>query len=159
MRWVVVASAAVALALAACAPQLAARSAAPPGRTARLDELHGFWGIKGYRLELSTGVALAVTCRHGGPCERLQVTSDDGRIAEVRQASLDTLERSGIANAATSAGFVVIGRAAGATRVRVHTRRGDRTIAVTVVPPPAHGAPATRAAPLQARSRSARRRP
>ena len=44
-------------ALAACAtgclPTLAAESAAPPGRAARLDEDVTFWGTKHYRLELS----------------------------------------------------------------------------------------------------------
>lgn len=49
---------AVLVALAAgCAPTLDARSAAPPGRSARLDPVKGFWGTKSYRVQVSTGVA------------------------------------------------------------------------------------------------------
>lgn len=124
--------------LAACAPSLTAQSVAPPGRTARLDEVTGFWGtIKSYRLELSQGVALAFTCSRGGPCEHIRVTSDDPRIAEIRTASLGVLERSGLANQATSAAAIVVGKTAGTTRVRVHADEGDREIAVTIVAPPA----------------------
>jgi hypothetical protein len=133
------------LALASsCNPTLSARSAAPPGRTARLDEVHGFWGnIKSYRMELSQGVALAVTCHRGGPCERLTITSDDPDVAEARLASLGALEPSGRYNQATSAAVVVIGKSPGTTRLHLRSREGSRTIAVTVVAPPAS---ATRAA-------------
>ncbi|HEX3764803.1 MAG TPA: hypothetical protein VHW23_39175, partial [Kofleriaceae bacterium] len=48
----------VALAAAGCLPTLRAESTAPPGRAARLDAETGFWGITGYRMELSQGVAL-----------------------------------------------------------------------------------------------------
>ena len=123
--------------LAACAPNLTAQSVAPPGRTARLDELTGFWGsIKSYRLELSQGVALAFTCYRGAPCEHVRVTSDDPRIAEVRTASLGVLERSGLANQAGSAASIVVGKAPGLTKVHVHSEEGDREIAVTIVAPP-----------------------
>ncbi len=125
------------LALAAgCNPVLVAQSAAPPGRSARLDEVRGFWGIKGYRMELSQGVALALTCYQGGPCEKMSVVSDDPAIAEVRRASLGTLERSGIYNQATAAAVVVVGKSPGTTTIRVRSKEGHRDIAVTVVPPP-----------------------
>jgi hypothetical protein len=125
------------LALAAgCNPTLVAQSAAPPGRSARLDEISGFWGIKGYRLELSQGVALALTCYQGGPCEKLSVVSDDPAIAEVRRASLGTLEHSGMSNQATAAAAVIVGKSPGTTRVRVRSKDGHRDIAITVVPPP-----------------------
>jgi hypothetical protein len=130
-------AAAACLALAAgCNPILVAQSAAPPGRSARLDEVSGFWGIQSYRMELSQGVALALTCHHGGPCEKLTVISDDPAIAEVRRASLGTLERSGLYNQATAAAVVVVGKSPGTTRIRVHSKDGHRDIAVSVVPPP-----------------------
>ncbi len=131
------AAAAACLVLAAgCNPFLVAQSAAPPGRSARLDEVKGFWGLKSYRMELSQGVALALTCHHGGPCEQLSVVSDDPAIAEVRRASLGTLERSGMFGQATAAALVVVGKAPGTTRIRVRSKDGHRDIAVSVIPPP-----------------------
>jgi hypothetical protein len=135
------------LALAACNPVLVAQSAAPPGRSARLDEVRGFWGLQSYRMELSQGVALALTCYQGGPCERMAAASDNPGIAEVRRASLGTLERSGMYGQATASAMVVVGKSPGTTQIRVRTKDGHRDIAVTVVPPPAPAAlPATRAA-------------
>jgi hypothetical protein len=131
------------IALAAgCNPTLSAQSMAPPGRAARLDAIDSFWGIKGYRLALSKGVAIAVTCNHGGPCGKLRVSSDDPSIAEVHDASLGVLQPShgGVYapdNHATAAAFVVVGKAPGTTKVRVRTNDGGRTIDVTIVPPPA----------------------
>jgi len=134
------AAAAVALAVAAlataCAPTLSARSVPPPGRSARLDEVRGFWGIKSYRMELSEGVALAFACTQGGPCEKMTVTSDDPSIAEVRPASLSSLEPNGFYNQAAPAAAVVVGKAAGTTHLHVRTRHGGRDIAVRIVPPP-----------------------
>ncbi len=129
---------AVLLALApACKPTLSAYSAAPAGRSARLDEVHGFWGnIKYYRLEVSQGVAIALTCHRGGPCERLAITSEDPGIAEARLGSLGTLEPSGRTNQATTAAVVIVGKSPGTTRLRLRSSAGGRTIAVTVIPPP-----------------------
>ena len=126
-----------ALALAGCVPTLTAQSAAPPSRMARLDAIDGFWGPKGYRLALSQGVAIAVTCNRGGPCEKLRVTSDDPAIAEVRMASLSRLEpadRSG--NQQTAAALVVVGKSPGSTTVRVRTARGGQDIRVSIVAQP-----------------------
>lgn len=125
----------------ACNPTLSAQSVAPPGRAARLDTIDGFWGIKGYTLSLSKGVAIAVTCNHGGPCAKLRVTSDDPAIAEVHDASLGVLQPShgGVYapdNQATAAAFVVVGKAPGTTKVRVRTSDGGRTINVTIVSAP-----------------------
>jgi hypothetical protein len=125
------------VALSGCLPTLSAQSAQPPGRTARLDEVHGFWGLKGYTMELSHGAAIAVACTRGGPCRDLAVASDDPSIAEVRRASLGTLERAGISNQATSTAVVVVGKAAGQTRIRVTTRDGGRVIPITVITQPA----------------------
>ena len=130
------AAAACAALAAGCNPVLVAQSAAPPGRSARLDEVRGFWGLKSYRMELSQGVALALTCYQGGPCEKLSVVSDNPAIAEVRRASLGTLERSGIYNQAPAAALVVVGKAPGTTRVRVRSKDGHRDIVITVVAPP-----------------------
>lgn len=126
-------------ALAACNPTLAAQSAAPPGRAARLDSIDGFWGIKAYRLELSQGVAIAITCNRGGPCEDLRLASDDPAIADVRTGALSKLEPNHgyDANQATAAALVIVGKAPGTTIVRVRAREGHRDIFVTVVPPPA----------------------
>jgi hypothetical protein len=125
-------------ALAACNPYLSGQSVAPPGRAARLDEVVGFWGnIKSYRLELSRGVAIAVTCNYGGPCEHASVVSDDPAIAEVRTASLGVLERAGMDNnKQTASAFVVVGKATGTTRVHVRAKEGRREIAVTVIAAP-----------------------
>jgi len=120
-----------------CAPNLSAQSVAPPGRTARLDEVRGFWGIQSYRIELSAGVALAVTCYQTGPCEELSVISDNPAIAEVRPASIGTLERNGMGtNQATSSGIVIVGKAPGTARLRLRTKDGKRDIAVTIIAPP-----------------------
>jgi hypothetical protein len=148
------AAACLALALAAgCNPILVAQSAAPPGRAARLDEVDGFWGLKSYRMELSQGVALALTCYEGGPCEKLSVISDDPAIAEVRRASLGRLERSGMYGQATSAALVVVGKSPGTTRIRVRSKDGHRDLAVTVIPPP--GPISVQAVSRQARARQA----
>lgn len=126
------------LAITACHPMLAAESPAPPGRSARLDAVDGFWGVQSYRLELSQGVALAVSCTYGGPCEKLVATSDDMTIAEVRAASLQTLRPVGyMGNQQPAAAVVIVGKAPGTTTIRLHSQDGGRDIRVTVVPPPA----------------------
>lgn len=140
-------AAAVAIAIAAgtattaCHPMLVAESAAPPGRAARLDAVNGFWGVTGYRLELSQGIALAVSCTYGGPCEKLVATSEDPAIAVVRAASLATLRPVGFAaNQQPAAAVVIVGKAPGTTTIRLRSKDGDRDVRVTVVPPPAPAA-------------------
>jgi hypothetical protein len=123
-------------ALAACSPSLSAQSVAPPGRSARLDPVKGFWGTKSYRVEISQGVALAMTCYHGGPCQRVRVISDNPAIAEARLASLGVLQASSWTDAATASALVIVGKAPGTTRVHVSTADGGREIAVTVIAPP-----------------------
>lgn len=125
--------------LAACNPHLYQQSVAPPGRSARLDQVTGFWGnVKHYRLEVSDGVALALTCNHGGPCEKLTVTSENPAVAEVRPASLSALQPVGYGHTPQPASaFVVVGKAPGSTRLRVTAKEGNRTVLVTVVPSPA----------------------
>ena len=135
------------LALAACGPNLSAQSVAPPGRSARLDEVRGFWGtIKSYRLELSRGVAIAVTCTDMGPCEHVRAVSDNPAIAEVRAASLGVLEKNGFLNNQTSSAVVLVGRAPGVTHVHVTSKEGHRDITVTIVGSP-DPAPAVATAP------------
>lgn len=124
------------IALGGCVPTLAAQSTAPPSRSARLDAIDGFWGPKGYRLELSQGVAIAVTCNKGGPCEKLRLSSDDPAIAEVRMASLSRLEQVGYGNQQTAAALVVVGKAPGSTTIRVRSAHGGQDIHVTIVPQP-----------------------
>ena len=124
------------LALAACNPTLTQQSVAPPGRAARLDPVNGFWGLKYYKLELSEGVALALTCNEGAPCEKVNVVSEDPAIAEVRPASLSALERVGWTDNVMSSAFVVVGKAPGTTKLHVRTGDGNRDVVVTVVAPP-----------------------
>ena len=125
------------LCLAACNPYLTQQSVAPPGRSARLDEVRGFWGLKHYRLEISEGVALALTCNQGGPCEKTTVISDDRSIAEVRPASLSALQPVGLSSQMPSSAFVVVGKAPGTTKLHVRAKEGTREVVVTVVAPPA----------------------
>jgi hypothetical protein len=132
----------LALTASACAPTLVAQSAPPAGRVARLDSVDGFWGVKSYRLELSTGVALALHCYRGGPCEKMEVRSDSPNV-EVRLASIGTLEKVGYTHHQTpAAGFVVIGKAPGPAKLTVRTQGKTREVAVTVVPPPSPAPPA-----------------
>lgn len=123
-------------AFAACNPYLTVQSPAPPGRTARLDQVKNFWGLQRYRLELSRGVAIAITCEHGGPCEHMHVVSDDPAIAEVRAASLGVLQTS-LDGEQTEAALVIVGKAPGQTRVHVREKDGSRDVIVTVVAAPA----------------------
>ena len=127
------------IALAACNPYITQQSVAPPGRSARLDEVTGFWGtIKHYRLEISEGVALALTCNRGGPCEKVNVVSEDPAIAEVRPASLSKLESSPYTtqNQQPASAFVIVGKAPGKTKLHLRAKEGKRDIVVTVVAPP-----------------------
>jgi hypothetical protein len=135
-----------ALGAAGCLPTLAAESAAPPGRAARLDEDVTFWGTRHYRVELSQGVALAISCRDGGPCEKLVATSDNPAIAEVRATSLAALRPAGYSgNQQSAAAVVVVGKAPGTTTIRLRSKNGGRDVPVAVIAPPAHS-PATAAA-------------
>ena len=125
------------LAVAACNPYLTQQSVAPPGRAARLDPVNGFWGLKHYKLELSQGVALALTCNQGGPCSKPNIISDDPAIAEVRPASLGRLESIGYSMDATpSSAFVIVGKAPGTTKLHLRTKDGTRDVIVTVIAPP-----------------------
>jgi hypothetical protein len=124
-------------ALAGCLPTLVAESPAPPGRSARLDEINGFWQVQSYTLELSQGVAIAISCSASKPCSHVELTSDAPEHAEVRTASFDVLRRSGWAgNAATASAFVVVGKAPGTAHLHLKSDEGPRDIAVTVVAPP-----------------------
>ena len=128
------------LVLVACNPYVYQHSAPPPGRSARLDRVDGFWGLKRYRLEVSQGVAVALTCQQGGPCEKVKVVSDNPAIAEVRPASLSALATAGYAEQQPWSAFVVLGKAPGVTKLRVYARKGKREIDVTVVTAPTQGA-------------------
>jgi hypothetical protein len=131
------AAVAVIAVVSACNPILRAESPAPPGRSARLDEVTNRWGvIKSYRMELSQGVALAMTCYYGGPCEKMKVVSDDPNIADVRPASLGVLEHSGLAATATASAVVVVGKTPGSTKLHLTSKEGDREIVVTIIEPP-----------------------
>ena len=128
--------AALLAALPGCLPTLTAESLPPPGRTARLDAITGFWGVRGYRLELSQGVAIAVSCTASGPCEQLTASSDDPAIAEARPAALNVLRPTGYSfNQQPAAAIVVVGKQPGRTTVRLHSAAGDRKIQITVAAP------------------------
>ncbi len=128
--------------LAGCPPALTAQSTAPPSRAARLDAITGFWGVENYRLEISKGVAIAISCSSGKPCEKMRAVSDDPSIVEVRDASLAQLEQQGNAFASrvyerqTMSALVAIGKSPGKATIHVRSANGDRDIYVTVVAPP-----------------------
>lgn len=129
--------------IGACGPTLIAQSTPPAGRVARLDPVNGFWGLKSYRLELSSGVAIALACYRGAPCEHLDVRSDSQNV-EVRKASIGQLERNAFSgNAQPTSGFVVIGKAPGPANLVVRGSGKTRLVAVNVVAPPQPTAPAT----------------
>jgi hypothetical protein len=132
--------AAVALALAAtclgCNPYLTAQSLPPPGRAGSLEAVDGFWSIKYYKLELSAGTALALTCEQGGPCRMMRAVSRDPEVAQVIPASLARLETTGWAANRPAASFVVVGKRAGTTTIEVRAKEGKRRIEVTVLAPP-----------------------
>jgi len=125
----------VLLALSACAPSLSQQSLAPPGRAARLEEVMGFWSVKYYKVEVSQGVALALTCDENGPCRNVNVVSDDPAIAETRPASLVAMQAISFTAQAPASAFVIVGKHPGTTRLHVHAKR-SREIVVTVVAPP-----------------------
>ena len=125
--------------MTACSPNLYVESPQPPGRSARLDEVNTFWGLQYYRMELSAGVAIALTCNRGAPCEHMKVVSDDPSIAEIRLASLGVLKPNPYNTnhqQQTEAGLVVVGKAPGKTTLRVTSEEGHREVVVTVIPPP-----------------------
>lgn len=145
-------AAALAIALASltgCLPTLSGQSVPPPGRTARLDAVDGFWQTKYYRLELTEGVAFALTCNKGGPCEKLVAKSDNPAIADVRPASLSRLEPNDYrGNQTAASAIVIVGKQAGETWVRLRSKDGDRDVKVTIVAPPTLGTPAQVASPV-----------
>lgn len=124
--------------LAGCNPYLTQQSVAPPGRQAHLNEVRGFWGLKHYRLNISEGVALAVTCERGGPCKNAKVVSRNPAIAEVRAAALSQLKPVGMGGRVQSppSAFVIVGKSPGTTRLHLTTEDGGRDVWVTVAASP-----------------------
>ena len=140
-RATLVLAAALGAALAGCNPYLSAQSLPPPGRTGSLAPVEGAWGsIKRYELTISTGTALAINCEHGGPCQDLEARSLDTDVAQVIPATLARLDPAGYASNRPAAQFVVVGKRAGRTTIRVKARSGTRRIVVEVVPTPAPAA-------------------
>ncbi|HLL21003.1 MAG TPA: hypothetical protein VK427_02680, partial [Kofleriaceae bacterium] len=127
----------------ACGPYLIAQSTPPPGRVASLER-----DGDEYDLQLTQGVAIAVSCDDHSPCKDVVVSTEDAAIADVKGAAFGTLERDPyLLDAAAPAGVVVIGKAPGKTRVKVKSSGGTKTIDVTVIRPPMTGEPATIARP------------
>jgi hypothetical protein len=126
------------LSVAACDPALTTQTAAPPGRTALFEDVTGFWGtVQSYKLEISQGTAIAVTCSRGGPCTDAALTADNPALVDARRAALGTLVPNGLnGNLATESAFVIFGKAPGTTHLHLHAKQGDRDIAVTVVAQP-----------------------
>ena len=127
--------------LTACNPMLYQASAPPPARAARLDPVTNWLGVtKRYRLELSEGVAVAMRCEQGGPCEHMAVVSENPQIAEVRIASLSQLQTSPYGGSSYQqqplAALVVVGKAPGSTKLHVSTKEGSRLVTVTVIEAP-----------------------
>jgi hypothetical protein len=94
---------------------------------------------KRYRLEVSEGVAVAVKCEHGGPCEKMKISSENPAIAEVRMATLSALQQVGYPHSMMQqppAAFVVVGKAPGSTKLHISAKGGSRVVTVNVVAAP-----------------------
>ena len=130
--------AALVLALVGCGPTLAVHSSPPPGRIASFaaNDDH-------YDVDLSQGVAIAITCHDGGPCKNVVVSTTDASIVDVKGAAFGALERDPYRGAFTPAGVVLVGKSPGRAKVKVKTSDGSKTIHVTVLAPPASGAHST----------------
>jgi hypothetical protein len=129
-----------------CGPILSAQSLPPPGRIAAFQENDGH-----YDLELSQGVAIAISCYNDGACQDVVVATGDENIADVAGASIGANAlAAGIVDGgrsmryptATTSGFVIVGKNPGKTKVKVKTSKGGKTINVNVVAPPPSSAPA-----------------
>ena len=116
-----------------CGPVLSSQSAPPPGRTASFDSNDGH-----YDLDISQGVAIAISCYDDGPCKDVVIATEDESIADVRGASVTaTAERDPYTyRTLTPASIVIVGKAPGKTRVKVKTKDGSKTINVHVLAPP-----------------------
>jgi hypothetical protein len=130
----------------ACGPVLNAQTLPPPGRIATFEANDGH-----YDLALSQGVAISISCYDGGACKEVVVSTADAKIADVHGASIGANALSaGVIEAAprmrystaTTAGFVIVGKTVGKTKVKVKTSEGSKTINVNVLAPPIPGAPA-----------------
>jgi hypothetical protein len=147
--YVVVAIAAI-FWMSGCGPTLTAQSSPPPGRIAALDS-----NDDKYDLDISSGVAIAISCYDDGPCKNVVVSTEDESIAAVKGAAFGAIDKSQQPyphNAVYSgtyahSGVVIIGKKPGNTKVKIKTSDGSRTINVTVVAPPASGTASTIAAP------------
>ena len=119
----------LALGVAGCEPTLSALTTPPPGREAELD-------TESDAVRISEGVALAIECRgQSGPCTALALESDDAAVADARVVFRDELASS-TGGPRSAAAFVIVGRRAGETRVRLSSDEGSRTLAVEVVGAP-----------------------
>ena len=117
---------AVGLAAPGCHPSLYAESSPPPGRLGRFDPISNFWGVQGYRLELSQGIAIAIACSDDDQCENLVATCDNPAIADIRKVENQQSDT-----------VVIVGKAPGTTVVHMRTKNDGRDIKLTIVPPPA----------------------
>ena len=127
--------------LTACNPSLYQASAPPPARAARLDPVTNWLGVtKRYRLEVSEGVAVALRCEHGGPCEHMKVVSENPAVADVRMASLSQLQQNPYGGSSYQqqplAALVVVGKAPGSTKLHIRVKGGSRDVTVTVIAAP-----------------------
>ena len=128
-------------ALVGCGPTLAAQSSPPPGRIASFEPNDDH-----YDLDLSQGVAIAISCYDDGPCKNVVVSTDDEAIVDVKGAAFGALEQNPYTyQTLTPAGVVLVGKHPGKTKVKVKTKDGSKTIHVTVIAPPRHGHRATAA--------------
>lgn len=109
-----------------CGPWLYAMSTPPPGAVGMLD-------TDDERAEVSEGAALAFRCEKHGPCKHATATSDDPEIADVLPANLARLDEAFWNGVQPPTTFVIVGKAAGRTRVHVRSSDGDVTLDVVVV--------------------------
>ena len=124
-----------ALVVAGCGDvKVQALTVPPPGKVAELD-------AENLTLELSRGVAFAFECyentSYNGPCRDSSVSAADAAIAQAFPSYLDELAPAwdgGDLGPRSRSAFVVVGLAAGKTKVELKTPEKDVSIAVTVLP-------------------------
>lgn len=110
-----------------CEVRLSAVTAAPPGKTAELDDADEL-------ITISKGVALGFECTfQGRECENATAESRHPDIAQVWPASVDWLGRDQVEGPQPAAVFVVVGKQVGTTTLKIDTADGDDVFDVDVI--------------------------
>lgn len=113
-----------------CETRLEELSTPPPGAVATIDE-------PAETIELTRGAALAFECFYENrPCEGASVTIADLDVAFARETFFDELETNLHTGTQARSVFVIVGRDAGITEMRVQHDDARVAYELTVVDPP-----------------------